>query len=49
MMELITIATGIINIVIGWYILFTIPKQLKSIRRNTIIIDKKIDILKNKS
>lgn len=36
-MELITFITAVINIVIGWYILFTIPKLLKKIHKEVRI------------
>lgn len=45
-MILIAIIVGILQIFTTIYVLSVIPKQLKKIRSNTVIIDKKIDSLK---
>ena len=41
-MILITIITAILNFIIGWYILFTIPKKIKTVLSNQKIILKEI-------
>jgi hypothetical protein len=45
-MTIIIIILGILNVITTIYVLSVIPKQLKKIRSNTVIIDKKIDSLK---
>ena len=45
-MTILIAVAAILQVIVTIYVLSVIPKQLKKIRSNTVIIDRKIDELK---